>query len=648
MPAAERTSRSSASVLIPPRSRTTRALHRLGSPRLGMILVGLLAAYAALGAIPIGSLIGDLSPLKPSQPLRAHPAIDLGEQQWFATPIFLLLVLAIAISLAAATCTRLPLRARAIPGWLFHTGALTLAIGALIYAPLKQEGVILLPAPIVEATGPPIAHFLADHRPTLVIQTPDDARTIPLTNLPLHTDHATPWDDRTLDIPLPNLADAIRARITGYAARATPVDALVPHQPGEPIRAWSLTIESPGTEPAEFILAPSRPPITHADIHLEALDPDDTAALDLLATELPRNTTGALSVSMHAESSIATPSAPARLADRTISITEILTSAQARAIWGSELGPVAIARIESPSHAPVNALVTHQGIFHSDARLPSDLRIHLLHAGNWRATFSGVTAIVRAPDATVRTMSPVQPGGTIRLADHATIRLRESFSHVEHNAAIERLDDAAPLVGAAEDRTSSAIRIALESQDWSWHGWIPYARLAEHETPVTLPDGRTITLAYRPEQVDFPGGKLSGVELPGVSFALADFRAEYHEGGRVLRDLTARIIVYEEGHAARTETVTLAQSLGIRRTDAWWRTLTADRWRISIGAWDEEGWERSRLLAASGLLSEPGARFVVLRIGDAPGIGVIALGAGLIGLGALVGGVGVVVRGGRR
>ena len=638
MPAAERTSRSSASVLIPARLRITRTLHRLGSPRLGMILVGLLAGYAALGAIPIGAIIGDLSPLKPSQPLRAHPAIDLAEQQWFATPIFLLLVLAIALSLAAATCTRLPLRARAIPGWLFHTGALTLAIGALIYAPLKQEGVILLPAPIVEATGPPIAHFLADHRPTLVIRTPDDALAIPLTNLPLHTDHATPWDNRTLDIPLPNLAPDLRARITGYAARATPVDALVPHQPGEPIRAWSLTIESPGTEPAEIILAPSRPPITHNDIHLEALDPDDTAALDLLATELPRNTTGALSVSMHGESRIATPSAPARLADHTISITEILTSAQAHAIWGSELGPVAIARIESPSHAPINAIVTHQGIFHSDARLPSELRIHLLHAGNWRATFSGVTAIVRAPDATVRTMSPVQPGGTIRLADHATIRLRESFSHVEHNAAIEKLEDAAPLVGAAEDRTSSAIRIALESQDWSWHGWIPYARLAEHETPVTLPDGRTITLAYRPEQVD----------LPAISFALADFRAEYHEGGRVLRDLSAQIIVYEEGRPARTETVTLAQSLGIRRTDAWWRTLTGDRWRISIGAWDEEGWERSRLLAESGFLSAPGARFVVLRIGDAPGIGVIAVGAGLIGLGALVGGVGLVVRGGRK
>lgn len=640
MPAVERTTSQSSPVLLPASSRFTRTLHRLGAPRLGMILVGLLAAYAALGAIPIGAL--GLSPLQPAQPLRAHPAIDLSEQQWFATPIFLVLILAVAISLAAATCTRLPLRTRAIPGWLFHTGALILAIGALIYAPLKQEGVILLPAPVVETTGPPISHFLADHRPTLVIQTPDDARTIPLTNLPLHTDHATPWDARTLDLPLPDLAPNIRASITGYASRAAPVDALVPHQPGEPIRAWSLSIESPDAEPTDIILAPSRPPITHTDIHLEAIDPDDTAAIDLLATELPRNTPGALVVRTHDQSAIATPRSPARLTDHTISISDILTAAQARAIWGSELGPIAIVRIESPSHDPINALVTYQGIFHSDARLPVDLRIHLLHAGNWRATFSGVTAIVRAPDATVRIMSPVHPGGTLRLAAHATIHLRNAFSHIEHNASIEKIDDAAPLVGATEDRTSSALHITLESQDWSWHGWIPYARLAEHETPVTLPDGRTITLAYRPEQVDFTGEK-----LPGVAFALADFRAEYHEGGRVLRDLIARIIVHEEGRPARTETVTLAQSLGIRRTDAWWRTLTGDRWRISIGAWDEEGWERSRLLAAHGMLSEPGARFVVLRIGDAPGIGVITLGALLIGLGALVGGVGLLVRGGR-
>lgn len=638
MPAAERTSSQSPPVLLPARSGFTRALHRLGSPRLGMIFVLLLAAYAALGAIPIGSLIGDISPLQPAQPLRAHPAIDLAEQQWFATPIFLVLVLAVAISLAAATCTRLPLRARAIPGWLFHVGALILAVGALIYAPLKQEGVILLPAPIVETTGPPIGHFLADHRPTLVIQSSDtESHTIPLTTLPLHTDHATPWDDRTLSIPLPDLAPNIRARITGYASRAAPVDALVPHQPGDPIRAWSLSIESPDAEPTDIILAASRPPITHAAIHLEAIDPDDSTAIDLLATELPRNTPAALVVRTRDQSAIATSGAPAHIADHTISITEILSAAQARDIWGSELGPVAIVRIESPSHAPINALVTYQGIFHSDARLPADLRIHLLHAGNWRATFSGVTAIVRAPDATVRIMSAVQPGGTIRLSDHATIRLRDSFSHIEHNTSIERIDDAAPLVGATEDRTSSALHITLESQEWSWHGWIPYARLAEHETPVTLPDGRTITLAYRPEQV----------ALPGVTFALTDFRAEYHEGGRVLRDLIAHIIVHEEGRPARTETVTLAQSLGIRRTDAWWRSLTGDRWRISIGAWDEKGWERSRMLAESGLLSEPGARFVVLRIGDAPGIGVITLGALMIGLGALVGGVGLLVRGGR-
>lgn len=625
--------------LISARSPFTRALRTLGAPKLGMTFVILLALYSAVGAMPIGPFLAERFHLHPADTLRALPAIDLSEQQWFATPIFIALVILIALSLLAATLTRLPIHTRAIPGWLLHLGGAVLCLGAAIYAPLKQEGAILLPAPIVESTGPLITHFLADSQPTLLLRIDDaDPITIPLDNLPLYTDHATPWNERTLNIPLPDIAEGITARITGYARAAEPVTLLVEAEPGESIRAWSVDI-SPNAHPERhrtITLSPSQPPVTIEGIHLEALIPSDITNAQHLAAELPRGTPSALSVRMHAVTTIATTSTPAHLGPVSVAIAETFTPAESRAIWGSDLGPVAIARVTASDQPPISAIVTSSGILHSDAPLPDTLRIELLHAGNWRATFIGSTVIVRAPDATVRTMSAVAPGGSITLADHATIHLVKSFSQMRADASISQLDPPDPLLGAAADRSRSAVRLTITTDDDEISRWIPFARLAEHESTIPLPDGSAITVSYQPARIPLP---------QDLSFALISSEPEYLRGGRVLHNLGAEVEIAQSGVPTQTAVITLTKPLDISRNDSWWRTLTGDRWRLSIGAWDAEGWERSKALAEMGVLTEPSTRFVVLRIGDAPGIRIIALGGALIALGAVTGFVRTLVRG---
>lgn len=615
--------------LIAPASRITHAMYALGAPKLGMALIILLAIYSAIGAMPVGPLVAQWLDLHSADMLRALPSIDLPEQQWFSTPIFLAIVLLIVLSLLCATLTRLPLAPRAIPGWLLHAGAGILCLGAAIYAPLKQEGVILLPAPVVESRGPRIVHFLADHSPVIALSLDGDpTRTIPLPNLPLHTDHSTPWDDRSLSIPLPELDPGISATITGYARAAEPIDVLLPSEPSEPVRAWSLDIDHPDAPEDPILIAPNTPPISIANITLEATEAEPADQLARIATRLPPDTTAAVSIRSATENMVATSRRPATIDDLQISIITTYSSTESRSLWGSNIGPIALIRIAQSDQPSITALVTYSGLLHSDAPIPDSLRMQLLHASEWRATFSGVTAIVRAPGATVRTMSPIEPGASIRLSDHATIRLSRSFSQMRANGSITRLDPPDPLLGATADRSRSAIRLTITTDDGELSQWIRFARLAEQESVLVLPDGRTLTASFQPRSVSLRGD---------LAFALISSEPEYLTGGRVLHDLRAEIQITKSGEPTRTATITLIDTLDIPRRDSWWRRLTGDRWRLSIGAWDQEGWERSAALTEMGVLSSARTRFVVLRIGDAPGIRIIAVGGALIALGAVTG-----------
>lgn len=108
-------------------------------------LVGI-AVYAMLGSLPLpGVVAGWLGAAEdlPMRTIRHAPMVDLSESAYYATPMFVGLLVVFVVCLAVATAFGVRRRWGALPVWLTHVGVVVLAVGAGWYATHKRE--VLMP-----------------------------------------------------------------------------------------------------------------------------------------------------------------------------------------------------------------------------------------------------------------------------------------------------------------------------------------------------------------------------------------------------------------------------------------------------------------------------------------------------------------------
>ncbi len=135
--------------------------------------------------------------------------------------------------------------------------------------------------------------------------------------------------------------------------------------------------------------------------------------------------------------------------------------------------------------------------------------------------------------------------------------------------------------------------------------------------------------------------------IPGVSLAFRDLTIDSIPGTDLARQVTLAVRAVERGVAAE-RAVTLNNPLVLSGLSpptcdclirgpierAWHTWINPVRWKFSIAGWDHEGWLMSREAVIAGMADRPHAGFVVLGVGNTPGVRIIGAGAVMLLVGA--------------
>jgi hypothetical protein len=179
-------------------------------------------------------------------------------------------------------------------------------------------------------------------------------------------------------------------------------------------------------------------------------------------------------------------------------------------------------------------------------------------------------------------------------------------------------------------------------EPWKRIVWLPFSRYVGavgdgDDRPVTLPDGRTLSLAF---------GRLQH-QLPGFEVQLVDFQMIAYDHRGAPRDYQSvlRVIPVDSGFEAYEHVTKLNAPLTApyiwTESRPWISNvfgrlsagLDPRQFKFSQAGWDASGWEQSQAQTDAGMIPRPFAKFTILGVGNNPGIHIIALGAVLMGVG---------------
>lgn len=239
----------------------------------------------------------------------------------------------------------------------------------------------------------------------------------------------------------------------------------------------------------------------------------------------------------------------------------------------------------------------------------------------------------------------LKTGDALPVGPQLSFKLGKTLPSVERTAVPRRI------TGEQREReigTHKQAAIAVEvsvpaakgGAPWSTTVWLPFQLYAEERagntaTPVKLPDGRVVELAF---------GRLWR-PLPGLALQLADFEMFPYPHSTQPQDFRSDLVVTkfdrngreiakESSFTSLNEPLlespfvwsdssnVFANSLG------WLGSVLGDtRFKFSQSGWDSGGWTETKEVADRGELPRAYGRFTILGVGNNPGIKIIALGS---------------------
>ncbi|HZW06888.1 MAG TPA: hypothetical protein VFF65_07165, partial [Phycisphaerales bacterium] len=261
-----------------------------------------------------------------------------------------------------------------------------------------------------------------------------------------------------------------------------------------------------------------------------------------------------------------------------------------------------------------------------------------------------VRAFIRLPLSGGKGVSVVRTDA-LKTGDSIPVGPELSFRLGERLAAVERTSVPHPITGPDREKdlgTHKQAALAVEvatagrpgAAPWKTTVWLPFQlysdpRTGAEPTRLTLPDGRSISLAF---------GRLWH-PLPGMALQLADFSMTPYPHSEQPQDFRSDLIVTKHDRAGNVAAVErsytslnepLLQSPFIwdqgRSTvvnAAHWlgSAMGGTRFKFSQTGWDNQGWMQTKERAQRGELPRPYGRFTILGVGNNPGIKIIALGS---------------------
>jgi len=259
-------------------------------------------------------------------------------------------------------------------------------------------------------------------------------------------------------------------------------------------------------------------------------------------------------------------------------------------------------------------------------------------------------AIVRTSDGRVRVEPNLESGTFADAMQGISLRVDTRWDHAER---FER-----PVIVPEHERDRNAVgnhqqaMLAVEVSaprpvtdpgpgEWSTVVWVPFSQYLHLDDSlqrsVSLPDGRTVDLAF---------GRLQH-PLPGFAISLVDFEMITYDHRGAPRDYQSAIDVHPSvgglepyRHVAKLNAPLRApfhwsqeRSLAANLVGRLVSALSPRQFKFSQAGWDRGTWTQTQQLVDQGRLEQPYVRFTILQVGNNPGIHVIALGGICMGVG---------------
>ncbi|MEL7473992.1 MAG: hypothetical protein AAGK04_11810 [Planctomycetota bacterium] len=282
----------------------------------------------------------------------------------------------------------------------------------------------------------------------------------------------------------------------------------------------------------------------------------------------------------------------------------------------------------------------------------------------------GAEAIVRAPGRAPRRM-PLEDDRLADFIDDPTpsaprldLRVAQRWRHsrpFERPIPTPESEQDRERIGTHRD-SLTAIEVSMPFADapgGTWHQlvWIPFNPFAgdipagqdmpQGARRVRLPDGRRLTLAVGPVRHRFGDFRVALADFEMLAY---DHRGAPRDYQSTLR-VTPRRGIAPDGSLAPaafepyTHVTKLNSPLRAPFMESDDRPplvnlfgrlasgFSPNQFKLSQSGWDQQGWQESQAQADRGEISRPFARFTILRVGNNPGIYVVALGSVLVALG---------------
>lgn len=503
---------------------------------------------------------------------------------------------------------------------------------------------------------------------------------------------------RTLDIAAPAPPNSlvppdVSFRVVGYAAYAEPMVDYRRVEPGHPnagplrfVYLYSDRPDDDGSINPDPVFAFTFPPLTPADRHTgnEALSIEYTLGPKGgmpeqrwrdLSEPLPEGTQHALVIEVPAKdgrpahrsvhpvqrgSAFAVGDTGFRVGVKELSPTPtfpIITPG-----YRDATSSVAVVVVTPPEGEPYERFIYHRYPELNQDILPTlneqgrptrrdadpSIRISLVEADRVYAYIDeheGVTrAIIRTPRE-VRVLDNIPQGERFEMVPLIYLRVGERWDHavrIERPRPVPASRQDKQFIGT-HDKAMLAVEVSatVHNKPYREIVWLPFTRyltvMNNLERTLTLPDGRTLSLAF---------GRMQR-PLPGFELRLIDFQMIAYDHRGAPRDYQSIIRVSPRGGNFHTYTHVTRLNAPLQAPFHWddeqpWylnlpKRLAAGmnpyQFKFSQAGWDQSGWARTQALVDAGQLKRAMASFTILGVGNNPGIHLIALGGVMMGVG---------------
>lgn len=291
------------------------------------------------------------------------------------------------------------------------------------------------------------------------------------------------------------------------------------------------------------------------------------------------------------------------------------------------------------------------------------IRIRLLDASKLQVFYDedadgGIRAIVRQPGGDVRVVGALEGGSRIDQLMPNDEGASIDLEIVERWAHAQRFDRPDPVLESEQDRrfvgthdrAMAAVEVWLAGADgavaWSSVVWLPFQKymgigLADPAV-VTLPDGRSVRVAFGRRQHRFPGFQIEMLDFEMIAYdhrgAPRDYQSVVRVAPSIISDRALDIEPYD--HVVKLNNPLRApfhwddgRSWLFNAARRLAGGLNPNQFKLSQAGWDQQGWQQTQELVDQGLLDRPRVQFTILGVGNNAGIHVIALGSIMMGVG---------------